>query len=141
MMRFSRLALVVCVIGTWFLGTSRSVLAQTVDFEDLALAPQSFYNGSDGAGGFVSQTAFFNNSYDAQVGFWSGWSYSNQTDVATAGFMNQYSAYNLPDGGGDGSPTYGVAFNAQLGDAYIRLPDGTAPVSIQVTNTTYAALS
>ena len=56
MMRFSRLALVVCVVGIWFLGTSRSVLAQTVDFEDLTLAPQSFYNGSDGAGGFVSQT-------------------------------------------------------------------------------------
>jgi hypothetical protein len=55
--------------------------------------------------------------------------------------MNQYSAYNLPNGGGDGSANYGVAFNFQLGDAYVLLPDGTMPASVRVTNTTYAALS
>jgi hypothetical protein len=141
-MRPFRFILLVCsLVSSLFLGASQSALAQTIDFEDLTLAPQSFYNGSDGAGGFVSQTAFFNNNYDAQFGFWSGWSYSNQTDVTTAGFMNQYSAYNVPDGGGDGSPNYGVAYNGQFGAAYIRLPDGTAPVSVRVTNTTYAALS
>src|SRR5690348_4925282 len=96
-MRLSRLALVACLLGIWlFSGASPSAVAQTIDFEDLTVAPQSFYNGSDGAGGFVSQTAFFNNNYDSQFGSWSGWSYSNQTDVTTAGFMNQYSAYNLP---------------------------------------------
>jgi hypothetical protein len=132
----------VCVLGTWlFLGGSQSVLGQTVDFEDLTLDPQSYSNGSDAAGGFVSQGAFFNNSYDAQYGVWSGWSYSNETDVTTPGFMNQYSAYNLPNGGGDNSPNYGVAYNFQLGDAYVLLPDGTVPVSMRVTNTTYAGLS
>jgi hypothetical protein len=141
-MRFSQSTFLVCLLGAWlFSGERQAVLAQTIDFEDLTLAPQSFYNGSDGAGGFVSQGAFFNNNYDAQFGSWSGWSYSNQTDVTTPGFVNQYSAYNLPDGGGDSSPNYGVAYNGQFGDAYIRLPDGTAPVSVRVTNTTYAALS
>jgi hypothetical protein len=132
----------VCVLGTWlFSGGSQSVLGQTIDFEDLTLDPPSYYNGSDGAGGFVSQGAFFNNSYDAQFGAWSGWSYSNETDVTTPGFMNQYSAYNLPNGGGDNSPNYGVAYNFQLSDAYVLLPEGTVPVSMRVTNTTYAGLS
>ncbi len=30
-----------------------------IDFEDLTLSPNSFYNGSDGAGGFTSRGAFF----------------------------------------------------------------------------------
>ena len=139
-MRLSRSTLIVCLLGL-FLGASRSVSADTVDFEDLTLAPESFYNGADGAGGFVSQGAFFNNSYSPAFGSWSGWSYSNQTDVTTPGFLNQYSAYNLPSGGGDDSPNYGAADNFQLGDAMVLLPDGTTPASVRVTNTTYAALS
>ena len=140
MMRLSPSTFVIGLLGTWLLLSARAS-AQTVDFEDLTLTAQSFYNGSDGVRGFVSQGAFFNNTYDSQFGSWSGWSYSNQTDVTTPGFMNQYSAYNLPNGGGDASPNYGIAYNAQFGDAYIRLPDGTEPVSVRVTNTTYAALS
>jgi hypothetical protein len=141
-MRLSRSTLVTCLLGSGlFLGASRSASADTVDFEDLTLAPESFYNGSDGAGGFVSQGASFNNTYNAQFGFWLGWSYSNKTDLTTPGFANQYSAYNLPNGGGDNSANYGVAFNSQLGDAHVLLPAGTTPASMRVTNTTYAALS
>lgn len=124
------------------LGLAPAGRAQTViDFEDLPLNPESFYNGSDLAGGFTSGGAFFNNSYNTQFQSWSGWSYSNTTDVQTPGFMNQYSAYNPPDGGGDGSPNFAVAFNGGYGDAYVVLPPGTHPVSVCVTNTTYAALS
>lgn len=141
-MYLSRSTLVACLLGTGLLfGTSQSVSADTVDFEDLTLAPESFYNGADGSGGFLSQGAFFNNRYDPQFDFWSGWAYSNQTDVTTPGFLNQYSAYNLPNGGGDDSPNYGVVFNAQLGDAYVLLPEGTTPTSVRITNTTYTALS
>src|SRR5262249_15531077 len=75
----------------------------TIDFEDLYLDPESYYNGSDGAGGFTSYGAFFNNSYNSMFKSWKGWSYSNVTDVTTPGYQNQYSAYNLPDGGGDGA--------------------------------------
>ncbi|MEK6233266.1 MAG: DUF4465 domain-containing protein, partial [Planctomycetales bacterium] len=83
-------------------------LADTIDFEDLSLSTGTFYNGSDGAGGFGSQGAAFNNFYDDAFGpYWEGFAYSNTTDVANAGFGNQYSAYS---GGGDGSPNYGVAF-------------------------------
>jgi hypothetical protein len=112
-----------------------------IDFEDLKLPKDSFYDGSDGAGGFVSQGAFFNNEYNPTFMSWKGWSYSNRRDVTTPGFRNQYSAYHLPDGGGDDSPNFGVAFNFSVGDAVVALPPGTRPESVRVTNTTYAALS
>jgi hypothetical protein len=129
-------------LGLLLVGT-RPAPAQTItiDFEDLYLDPESYYNGSDGAGGFVSRGAFFNNNYNAMFGSWKGWSYSNVTDVIHEGYQNQYSAYNLPDGGGDGAPNYGVAYNFSPGDAVIYLPAGTAPQSVRVTNTTYAGLS
>jgi Domain of unknown function (DUF4465)/PEP-CTERM motif len=115
--------------------------AQVIDFEDLTVPAAGYYNGSDGAGGFTSRGARFNNSYSAQFGAWSGWSFSRVTNVTTPGFSNQYAAYNLPSGTGDASPTYGVAFNANPGDATVQLPAGTHPVSVRLTNTTYAALS
>jgi hypothetical protein len=121
--------------------------AQVIDFEDLPVPPGGYYNGSDGAGGFTSRGARFNNSYSG--GFASGWSYSRVTDVTTPGFGNQYSAYSLPAGGGDASPTYGVANNFNYSGptvqdttvALINLPPGTRPASMRVTNSTYAALS
>jgi hypothetical protein len=115
--------------------------AQVIDFEDLPVPPAGYYNGADGAGGFTSRGARFNNSYNASFSVWSGWSYSRVTNVTTPGFTNQYAAYNLPAGGGDGSPTYGVADDFSPGDATVQLPAGTRPVSARITNTTYAALS
>jgi hypothetical protein len=120
------------------------------DFENLPLTAGSFYNGDPGGlmpgqshdGSFISSGAKFNNLFatDAQFGFsfWNGWSYSNTTDTTTPGFANQYSAF--AGGGSDGSAKYGIAFfGAQ--PPTIELPAGGAPVSIDITNTTYAALS
>lgn len=119
---------------------SPPVLAQqVVDFEDLTLPPESFYNGSNGAGGFTSRGAYFNNSYNPTFGSWSGWSYSNTTNTTTPGFTNQYSAYT--GGGFNGSSNYGVAYTFSPGDAYIDLPTGFSAQSARITNTTYAALS
>src|SRR5262249_54870122 len=107
-MRPARTPVLACLFGLALIpAAARPATAQVIDFEDLKLAPESFYNGSDLAGGFVSEGAFFNNNYNPTFGSWSGWSYSNITDVTTPGFMNQYSAYNLPDGGGDASLNYG----------------------------------
>jgi hypothetical protein len=106
--------------------------------------PAGYYNGSDGAGGFASRGARFNNAYTPAFGSWAGWAYSRATDVTTPGFGNQYAAYNLPGAGaGDNSPTYAIAFQ----DAFtlvtptINLPAGTRPTAVRITNTTYAALS
>ena len=94
-----------------------------IDFEELSLPAESFYNGSDGAGVFTSGGAFFNNTYtDFGGGFyaWTGWSYSNMTDVTTPGFDNQYSA--ITGGGAEGSSNYAVAFVSAPGDATIECP-------------------
>jgi hypothetical protein len=121
----------------------------TVTFENPTLAqplpgPNTFQNGATlaPAGSFTTAGATFNNTYTAQFDSWSGWSYSNVKDVTTAGFTNQYAAYNLPGGGGAaGSDNFGVANAFNPGDATIALPAGLRPASMQVTNTTYAALS
>ena len=129
------LTLVVVLLAT---ATAR---ADFVGFEDLFLKKDSFWNGSDLSGGFVSGGAFFYNDYNVQFQSWKGWAYSNKTDVQTPGFQNQYSAFALPKGGGDESATYGVAFNYQLGDAWVALPEGQYPVSARFTNTTYTAFT
>lgn len=122
---------------------SESESAPTVGLEDVGarLASESFYNGADGAGQFVSEGLVFNNDYNPNFGSWAGWSYSNGTDTTTAGFLNQYSAF--AGSGVQGSDTYGVAaaFGGSLVPKITR-PPGTAPFhSIDITNTTYAALS
>ncbi|MHB1157608.1 MAG: DUF4465 domain-containing protein [Phycisphaerales bacterium] len=122
------------------LWASAAVHANTVNFEDLSLSPNSFYNGSDNAGGFASSGAYFGNSYtDWGGGFysWDGFAYSNVNDTTTAGFGNQYAAYTGTGFGGAGN--YAVAFAGS--SAYINLPAGQTAQSFRVTNTTYAALS
>ena len=80
--------------------------AQTIDFEDLTLAPESYWNGSDGEGGFESGFAFFNNEYNDEWDVWSGFAYSNRTDTEARDYI-----FNVGlDAGGD--------FNAITGSGY-----------------------
>ena len=117
----------------------------TVDFEELPLESEDFYNGSDFAGGFESYGVQFNNLYTEFGGgcCWNGWSYSQATDTTTVGVANQYSAY--AGSGAGGSAKYGVAFSGfDSGGGIIpeiTLPTDAEPMSVKVTNTTYAALS
>ena len=115
-------------------------------FEDAdiggALAAESYWNGSDDSGGFDSGILSFNNSFTDWGGGWTswdGWAYSNMTDTTTPGYDNQYSA--VTGEGANDSPTYGVA--CQGGNLpTVSLPDDTlAFESMEITNTTYAALS
>lgn len=108
----------------------------TVDFEDLTLPAESFYNGSDEAGGFVSGGVTFENEYNTAWNSWNGFAYSNMTDNTTAGFGNQYSAF--PGSGANNSEMYAIYTN---GDT-LRFPGTNANLlSIDLTNTTYAYLS
>lgn len=113
-------------------------MAGTVDFEDLSLPANSFHNNS----AFVSGGAGFNNDFiDFGGGFtgWEGFAYSNTTDTTTPGFGNQYSA--ITGHGAGNSSTYGIGFVGTSTTPTITLPAGAAPLSMQVTNTTYAYLS
>ena len=125
--------------------------AQTVvTFENSTLSqplagPDGYQNGRtlSPPGSFTASGAAFNNDYNPMYDSWSGWSYSNVKNLTTPGYGNQYAAYNVPGGGAGaaGSANYAVANNFSPGDATVALPAGTRPDSLQVTNTTYAALS
>lgn len=146
------LAIFLVTMSSLAIGTASAAPLPTVDLEDAPPFPfgQNYYNGSDGAGGFTSQGAHFQNRFTDFGGFtaWEGWSYSAVTDIATPGFGNQYSAYNLPGGGGSGSRKYAVAskfdFDPTTPDleiGRITLPTGFRPKSVDLTNTVYTALT
>ena len=129
------------------LGIASSARADSiVTFEDFGLPPQSYDNNAGLSGQFVVDGNQFNNSYNATYGSWSGWAISSMTDTTTPGYTNQYSA--ITGSGANNSQTYAVAYtfgqNANPfnpAGSYINLAPGTTPVSVQVTNTTYAYLS
>ena len=114
-----------------------------VDFNDLSLAPNSYWNGSDGSGGFTSKGTYFNNSYDPVYGTWSGWSYSNVHDTTTPGYGNQYAAFPGTGVGGSGNYAVGYVGDPNFGGMLpsITIPNGMQVQSAMFTNTTYAALS
>lgn len=127
-----------CLLGA----TAPLVSAVTVDFSDLPLtSPPTqaghggvYYNGSDGAGGFTSGGVFFGNNYNSAWDSWDGFAYSTTNDTSN-GFPNQYSAYASANDG-----AYAVAFPGYGTPATISFASGVAPVSVNLTNTTYAAL-
>jgi hypothetical protein len=123
-------------------------------FNDLTLDANSYWNGSDGTGGFNSGVAHFSNTYDNTYFSWNGFAYSSMNDTSTAGYTNQYSAYTrdaLETAGVDGDSTnYAVCFVAT------DWMNGNVPIPAEinftdnhshhisgfyVTNDTYTALS
>jgi len=115
-----------------------------VDFESLPLSQaDTFYNGSDNAGGFTasnggSNSATFSNVFtDFGGGFfgWNGFSYSNVTDITTAGFGNQYASY--AGSGANGSAKYAIFYP----EGMITFQNDAQVDSIKITNTTFAGLS
>ena len=130
----------VIVAGLVTVLASGLVYADVVDFEEFS----GVYYGADGAGGFNSYGAQFNNTYTDWGGgaySWAGWAYSDATDTTTPGFENQYSA--VTGGGASNSASYGVAYFLEYADyrPVIELPAGCTAESMMVTNTTYAALA
>ncbi len=85
-----------------------SVNAQTADFEDLSLNTESYWNGSDGTGGFYSGGFAFSNNYNSDWSSWDGFAYSNITTTTVSGAGAQYNA--ITGSGADGSEIYAVAY-------------------------------
>jgi len=115
--------------------------AGTVDFEDLTLDSESYYNGDDGAGSFESGGASFNNLYDDTYGpYWEGFAYSDMTDTTTLDYTNQYSA--IPGNGANGSDTYALAYLGFYGIIpTITFSEEVRVSGVAITNSTYAFLS
>ncbi len=111
--------------------------ADVVDFEELSLEPNSFFDGyGAGAttGSWNSGPLEFNTNQ-----FGPGWSYSNVNDSTTAGFTNQWAAITETGFGGDG--IYAVANSLSENGAWINLDQPAQIQSLWATNTTFAALS
>ena len=135
-------ALVIALTITLFATVAVGDIITT--FEDQGLVAGGYDNNPSPADHFTS----FGNSFNNAQGFiWSGWAMSATTDTTTPGYGNQYSA--IPGSGAGGSTSYGVAFTSAYptedlfhpADSWINLAPNTSPLSIDVTNTTYAYLS
>jgi Domain of unknown function (DUF4465) len=119
-------------VKTLLILTASALLTNTaygavVDFDELNAVDRPVYGPA--SPDFVSKGTTFNG------GFYAGWSYSNDNDTTTPGFTNQYAAYTGTDVSGSGN--YGIANGMTVFD----LPAGQTPVSVRLTNATYAALS
>jgi len=109
-----------------------------IDFEDLELPVEGYWNGSDESGGFFSGNAFFINDYDTAWQSWSGFSYTNHSDVLTAGYANQYSA--IPGSGDNLSDNYAVFYFDGTPDTLLFY-DPARISNISIANSTYAYMA
>lgn len=134
------------------IGTS-AAQAALIDFEDISLSSGASYTGADGAGGFTSGGAGFNNSYtDWGGGFatWDGFAVSSlgQTIIDQAdiddGLFSSYEFFSASGGAASGS-NFAIGFVNNVGlTPEVSLPAGLyAPQSIAVTNTlwTWASMT
>jgi hypothetical protein len=109
------------------------------NFEDLTLAPESYWNGSDEAGGFNSGSAWFSNNYNADYNSWDGFAYSNITDTTTAGTAGQYNA--ITGEGQNSSANYVISYVGWAESPTITLDTACAVDGLYVTNNNYAYYS
>jgi hypothetical protein len=126
----------VCALAV--LGMTSAANGYIATFEDLPLAAESYWNGSDGLGGFWSGGAHFNNNYDTMYGSWDGFSYSNITDTMAEGWTAQYNA--ITGSGQGGSAKYGVGYVGWSGPPTITL-DAAVVDGLYVTNNNSAYYS
>jgi len=113
--------------------------AIVADFDDLNLAPESCWNGSDESGGFTSGNAWFNNNYDTTYGSWDGFSYSNITDTTSSGWTAQYNV--ITGVGQNGSANYGIGYVGWTEPPTVTLNSAGVVESLYVTNNNYAYYS
>jgi hypothetical protein len=126
-----------------------AVAPATIDFDELPLGNNSYKNGSDGSGGFLTRDTFFTNSYQPDYQAWMGWALSNVTNTAANGYSNQYAAY--PGSGADGSRNFAVGFlgahsyapegESEIHNGLIHLPPGLEPTQVEIANSTYTVKS
>lgn len=110
---------------------------QLATFDDVELDGNSYYNGSDGAGGFSSGGFWFPNDYNSEWGSWSGFSVSNMKDTVTAGYKNQFSA--ITGGGSAISENYAVVY--WPGELKMEFDPAMEITGFEITNSTLAYLT
>lgn len=123
-------------VGLWAALVSAN--AQNVaTFENIQLEAGSWWNGSDGSGGFTSGGFNFPNEYNFDWASWSGFSVSNMKDSLTAGWDNQYSAITAE--GVNHSENYAVVYVSDK--LNMPLQDPAQLKGLFITNATYPYLA
>ena len=128
-----------------FMGTP-SARGGNITLEDVPLTGPYDENWSP-ANGFTSAGAFFNNDYNATFGSWADFALSRVIDNTTEGFGNQYAAFAPARAAGagaglNGSLQYAVAYVSSFSPLpRITFVEGERPLTLAITNTTYAGLS
>lgn len=130
----------VLFLSLFFISTAWASAA-VIDFEDLTLTPESYWNGSDGSGSFTSGGATFNNNYNTDWGSWDGFSYSNITDTTAEGYTAQYNA--IPGRGSFGSSNYVIGYCSAFATSPPTVTFSAAQplTGAYFTNTNYAYYS
>jgi hypothetical protein len=127
------------VILATFVGATPALHADLITLESPALGAALHDENWEPDNGFFSGGAFFNNEI-SEFGSWSGFALSRETNTTTAGLGNQYSAF--AGSGASGSLQYVIGYPDPFNVfSTITLPAGEIPLSLEVTNTTYAGLS
>lgn len=112
--------------------------------EDLDLADESYWNGSDGTGSFVSGGYRFENGYElSEYGAYAyGFYYTNLTSTTSTGYTEMYNS--IVGHGAENSKTY-ATYNVNeynpKGVEVISSEDGEVISGFYVTNTAYAYAS
>ncbi|TKJ36685.1 MAG: hypothetical protein CEE38_10280 [Planctomycetes bacterium B3_Pla] len=130
-MRFRNLICLIVVFAA--MGAANADIAT---FEDLNLPAESYWNGSDGSGGFTSESVHLSNSYNAEWGSWDGFSYSNATDTTAQGLAAQYNA--ITGAGQGGSANYAVGYVGWALPPAVTLSSPGVVDGLYVTNCNYA---
>jgi hypothetical protein len=125
------------LVAVLFLGVCGLVKAQEIaNFEDLALEKGTYWNGSDGSGGFASGSAWFSNNYDTMYDSWDGFAYSNISNTTAKGLTSQYNA--ITGSGQGGSENYAVGYAGWITPPTMTLDEPTIVSGLYVTNNNYA---
>ena len=115
------------------------------DFEDLTINPDSYWNGADESGVFITGNTRFYNDYNPEWFSWSGWAYSNTSDNQTPGISNQYSsitgAGNHMESGFSEGGCYGISYAPWPSIMDFEDSQARSVAGLFVTNSTYTALS
>jgi Domain of unknown function (DUF4465) len=127
-------------IATALAVTASAVHAEFITLETPSLGPALYDDDWRDQGGFIPSGGALFNNFIGPFNNWSGFALSRVTDNTTPGFGNQYSAF--AGSGASGSLQYAIGYVDSFGATpTITLPLGEVPLSIEITNTTYAGLS